>query len=88
MRINELVKKDADSIFMYFEMSSDDLTVLKKYDICLEECIHSATNKVHAHFGRLVNDVIWWRCRPLWLNSILGCVFWPREWTLSSGEVI
>jgi len=54
MRTKKLAKKDVDSIFMYFETSIEDLTVLKKYDICLEECIDSVTNKVHALFGRLV----------------------------------
>jgi len=39
---------------MYFETSTEELTALKKYEICLDECIDSATNKVHAHFGRLV----------------------------------
>jgi len=38
----------------YFETSIEDLTVLKKCDICLEECIVSATHKVHAHFERFV----------------------------------
>jgi len=57
-RINKLVKKDADSLFMYFELSTEDLTVLKKNDVCFEECINSATNKVHALFGKLVNDVV------------------------------
>jgi len=54
MQINKLAKKEVDSIFMYFEMSTEELTVPKKYDICLDECIDSATNKVHAHFGNLV----------------------------------
>jgi len=47
--MNKMAQGDADSIFHYFERSSEELALLDKYGISLNESIGSATNKVILH---------------------------------------
>jgi len=54
--MNKMAQDDADSIFHYFERSSDELAVLAKYSISLNESVGSATNKVSLHFEILVHS--------------------------------
>jgi len=57
--MNKMAQGDADSIFHYFERSSEELAILDKYGtgISLNESIGSpvATNKVNLHFENIVH---------------------------------
>jgi len=53
--VNKLAQGDADSIFHYFERSSEALALLEKYVISPNESVGLATNKVNSHFETIVH---------------------------------
>jgi len=53
--MNKLAQGDADSIFHYFERSSEALALLEKYVISPNESVGLATNKVNSHFETIVH---------------------------------
>ena len=54
-RIKKAAQCDTDSIFAYFDLSHEQLNLLGKYQISLNDSIGSITSKINDHFEDFVN---------------------------------